>query len=59
MGDTPPSGVDSLNRYNEFLQFIKESDRVCVPTLDMDLFWHTHRLSPVAYEKYCLHYVGN
>ncbi|KAJ5604818.1 hypothetical protein N7510_009972 [Penicillium lagena] len=48
---------DHVSRYLKFLQLIKESKSTLVPTLDIDLLWHTHQLSPVAYEKYCKKYL--
>ena len=29
-----------------------------VPTLDIDLVWHTHQLVPSKYQQDCEHYVG-
>ncbi|KAJ6000280.1 hypothetical protein N7481_000689 [Penicillium waksmanii] len=45
---------DHTFRYLKFLQLMKESKSTLVPTLDIDLLWHTHQLSPVAYGKYSL-----
>ncbi|KAH8705709.1 hypothetical protein BGW36DRAFT_422251 [Talaromyces proteolyticus] len=49
---------DHVFRYLKFLQLMKESKSILVPTLDIDLLWHTHQLSPVAYDKYCKTHVG-
>ncbi|KAJ5825222.1 hypothetical protein N7474_002360 [Penicillium riverlandense] len=49
---------DHVSRYLKFLQLMKENKCTLVPTLDIDLLWHTHQLSPVAYEKYCKKYLG-
>lgn len=49
---------DHVFRYLKFLQLMKESKSILVPTLDIDLLWHTHQLSPVAYDKYCRTHVG-
>ncbi|OOQ84106.1 hypothetical protein PEBR_31789 [Penicillium brasilianum] len=50
---------DHVFRYLKFLQLMKENkSTTLVPTLDIDLLWHTHQLSPVAYEKYCNTHVG-
>jgi hypothetical protein len=49
---------DHVPRYLKFLQLMKESKSTLVPTLDIDLLWHTHQLSPVAYEEYCKTHVG-
>ena len=41
---------DSITRYNAFLQLIwrpdKPSGLIMVPTLDIDLIWHSHQLNP-------------
>jgi hypothetical protein len=49
---------DHVFRYLKFLQLMKESIAILVPTLDIDLLWHTHQLSPVAYDKYCKTHIG-
>ncbi|GAB1317002.1 hypothetical protein MFIFM68171_07212 [Madurella fahalii] len=46
-------------RYLRFLQLMKAHESTTfVPTLDIDLIWHTHQLSPAAYERYCRIHVG-
>lgn len=46
-------------RYVKFLQLMKDyPSTVFVPTLDIDLVWHTHQLSPYAYNTYCRTNVG-
>lgn len=43
------------NKYVRFLTMIRQNpDQLCVPTLDVDLAWHTHQLMPSAYYKTCL-----
>ncbi|CAG8282932.1 unnamed protein product [Penicillium salamii] len=49
---------DHTSRYIKFLQLMKEYKCTFVPTLDIDLLWHTHQLSPLAYGKYCQTQVG-
>lgn len=39
---------DHVFRYVQFLQLMKESKSTLVPTLDIDILWHTHQPSPVA-----------
>lgn len=40
----------AVNKYARFLQIAKENPRrMVVPTLDVDLAWHTHQLSPQSY----------
>ncbi|KAH6855531.1 hypothetical protein B0I37DRAFT_337966 [Chaetomium sp. MPI-CAGE-AT-0009] len=47
------------DRYLKFLGLIKDHPKaVFVPTLDIDLIWHTHQLSPAAYDAYCRTHVG-
>ncbi|EAQ87091.1 predicted protein [Chaetomium globosum CBS 148.51] len=47
------------DRYLKFLGLMKDHPKkVFVPTLDIDLFWHTHQLSPAAYNTYCRRHVG-
>ncbi|KAG8525652.1 uncharacterized protein KY384_000412 [Bacidia gigantensis] len=57
-----PSAPSVLNRFiAKYERFIwitklsaKTSNRVAVPTLDVDLVWHTHQLSPPSYYTYTL-----
>ncbi|KAK4150448.1 hypothetical protein C8A00DRAFT_36946 [Chaetomidium leptoderma] len=49
----------SQTRYLKFLALIKSHPSTTfVPTLDIDLVWHTHQLSPAAYDAYCRAHVG-
>ncbi|KAJ4294725.1 hypothetical protein N0V88_004959 [Collariella sp. IMI 366227] len=46
-------------RYIKFLQLLHaHSTLTFVPTLDIDLVWHTHQLSPIPYRNYCTTHVG-
>ncbi|KAJ1551675.1 hypothetical protein HK096_004954 [Nowakowskiella sp. JEL0078] len=46
-------------RYARFIMLIKqESGRFMVPTLDIDLAWHTHQLHPYRYQIFGLNNVG-
>lgn len=47
-----PRFVDrAIDKYVAFLQLAKDSPNECiVPTLDIDLIWHAHMLSPQDYE---------
>jgi len=52
-----PSAADTMARliqkYTRFVTIIAASPlRVAVPTLDVDLAWHTHQLAPSAYYRY-------
>jgi len=43
------------HRYTRFIRLMKEGvldHRMAVPTLDVDLAWHTHQLSPHSYMDY-------
>jgi len=40
-------------KYSRFMDIVRDNRlHVCVPTLDVDLAWHTHQLSPLAYFDY-------
>ncbi|KAH6897304.1 hypothetical protein B0T10DRAFT_535886 [Thelonectria olida] len=42
-----------LTKYNRFFEIIKSHPlNVAVPTLDIDLAWHTHQLRPRAYYQF-------
>ncbi|KAJ3104352.1 hypothetical protein HDU97_009325 [Phlyctochytrium planicorne] len=42
-------------RYHKFLTLMaKEPGKFLVPTLDIDLMWHTHQLHPYKYQQYGL-----
>ena len=52
---------DATVRYHKFLLLMKkvQSKRtLIVPTLDIDLCWHTHQLFPRSYREWCLQYLG-
>lgn len=52
-----PNTMDRLLvKYQRFFQIIKaERFHMAVPTLDVDLAWHTHQLSPWSYMQYSVH----
>ncbi|KAG8157449.1 hypothetical protein KVR01_012833 [Diaporthe batatas] len=42
-----------IKKYERFVSLMADNPtRTCVPTLDVDLAWHTHQLSPSAYYAY-------
>ncbi|KXJ96152.1 hypothetical protein Micbo1qcDRAFT_231256 [Microdochium bolleyi] len=42
-----------IKKYQRFMKLISDNPlRVVVPTLDVDLAWHTHQLSPREYHSY-------
>ncbi|KAH8596636.1 hypothetical protein B0O99DRAFT_685632 [Bisporella sp. PMI_857] len=44
-----------LEKYSRFITIIAENPKcTAVPTLDVDLAWHTHQLSPAAYYGYTI-----
>lgn len=54
-----PNALDICKRilvkYDRFFQIVASSTgQIAVPTLDVDLGWHTHQLSPQAYFLYSL-----
>lgn len=45
-----------LTKYDRYFTILgAHPDNTAVPTLDVDLAWHTHQLSPPAYYAYSLH----
>src|SRR4051812_25707666 len=63
-GDFPQDFTDeqrrvSFDRYLKWLQMKQRhpKDRLA-PTRDIDLFWHLHMLSPVAYHRDCMRLFG-
>ncbi len=50
------------DRYLKFMLLMKKPAggrvRSLVPTLDVDLFWHTHQLFPKYYHSWCVQNVG-
>ena len=47
-----------LVKYQRFVSIIKDEMHIAVPTLDVDLAWHTHQLSPYSYMKYTIDTTG-
>lgn len=52
-----PAARETMDRlcikYQRFVTIMAENPRgIAVPTLDVDLAWHTHQLSPAAYYAY-------
>ncbi|KAB8228654.1 uncharacterized protein BDW43DRAFT_212308 [Aspergillus alliaceus] len=49
----------AIDRYEKFLQLFRDyPDRTMVPTLDVDLAWHTHLCSPEQYRASLLQRTG-
>ncbi|KAL2255371.1 hypothetical protein VTK26DRAFT_3506 [Humicola hyalothermophila] len=48
-----------LKKYGRFFQLMASNPgKLAVPTLDVDLAWHTHQLSPSRYYAYSLAWMG-
>ncbi|PMD30293.1 hypothetical protein L207DRAFT_641851 [Hyaloscypha variabilis F] len=51
--------LDSQQRYAKFMNLIRMNQNpAIVPAVDIDLFWHTHQLTPSNYFPWCKHHVG-
>jgi hypothetical protein len=49
----------AVDRYGKFLMLVAQKpDLRVVPTLDIDLIWHAHMLSPYDYQRDCLRIAG-
>ncbi|KAH8986680.1 hypothetical protein EDB92DRAFT_2020747 [Lactarius akahatsu] len=48
----------AIVRYHAFLDLMTSSQMLVVPTLDIDLVWHSHQLSGPRYHKDCRTNVG-
>lgn len=58
-----PSASDTMMRlitkYNRFIQIMRANpSKVAVPTLDVDLAWHTHQLNPSMYYRHIVASTG-
>ncbi len=47
-----------LVKYQRFVTIMKDDKHMAVPTLDVDLAWHTHQLSPSQYMAYTIATTG-
>ncbi|KAH8825620.1 hypothetical protein DL96DRAFT_1609437 [Flagelloscypha sp. PMI_526] len=50
--------VHATARYHSFLDLMTTNVGFYVPTLDIDLAWHTHQLCAAQYESDCFEYIG-
>ncbi|KAL5356669.1 hypothetical protein BJX96DRAFT_187394 [Aspergillus floccosus] len=49
----------AVDRYGKFVQLFKlYPDTILVPTLDVDLVWHTHQCSAALYQEYMIAHTG-
>jgi hypothetical protein len=54
-----PLLLSSQERYAKFMNLLRlNTVAMLVPTMDIDLFWHTHQLSTTTYLSWCTRYVG-
>ena len=60
--DVPSALFLSVTRYHKFLLLMKRKPKdkkvALVPTLDIDLCWHTHQLDAVSYRQWCIEHLG-
>ncbi|TKA56758.1 hypothetical protein B0A55_11287, partial [Friedmanniomyces simplex] len=47
-----------LTKYQRFVQIMADPHNMAVPTLDVDLGWHSHQLSPSGYLQYTVSNTG-
>jgi hypothetical protein len=60
--DPVPEGLlaRSQQRYTKFMNLIRTTGNpAIVPTLDIDLFWHTHQLFASTYIPWCASHIGH
>lgn len=50
--------LEAISRYEKFLDMFQYVNFPLVPTLDIDLVWHTHQLSQIPYYEYTRFKVG-
>ena len=61
--DTPSALFRATIRYHKFLLLNSRKEKKgrkvgLVPTLDIDLCWHTHQLFAVSYRAWCIEHLG-
>ncbi|ORZ19751.1 hypothetical protein BCR42DRAFT_489634 [Absidia repens] len=55
----PDALVRGLRNYKDFLLLMKnDPSLIGVPTLEIDVSWHTHQCHPVDYRRFTLQYIG-
>lgn len=58
--DPQATTARAVNKYIRFIELARMNPgRMVVPTLDVDLAWHTHQLSPKAYYRATTLYISN
>ena len=48
----PATATRLIFKYERFVSLMEDPGHMAVPTLDVDLAWHTHQLNPPSYMKY-------
>lgn len=48
----PATMTRLIFKYERFVGIMEDPSHMAVPTLDVDLAWHTHQLNPPSYMKY-------
>jgi hypothetical protein len=48
----PATMTRLILKYERFVSIMEDATNMAVPTLDVDLAWHTHQLNPPSYMKY-------
>lgn len=57
--EAEPTIARFLIKYDRFFSIMaSKPDQVVVPTVDIDLIWHTHQLSPRQYYKFTVAKIG-
>ena len=55
--DSPAAATAAIGRYVQFLRELRCAPTL-VPTLPVDVVWHTHQMRPLRYAADCLRIVG-
>jgi len=57
--DSPFALFKATTRYHKFMLLMNRGSKksFLVPTLDIDLCWHTHQLFPCSYREWCLEHL--
>jgi hypothetical protein len=60
--NTPMALSEAITRYHKFLLLMNRKSKgnrmPLVPTLDIDLCWHTHQLFSFSYRQWCIKHLG-
>ncbi|KAK4987486.1 hypothetical protein LTR50_004618 [Elasticomyces elasticus] len=54
----PATMTRLLVKYSRFFEIMQDRSHMAVPTLDVDLAWHTHQLNPSSYLQYSFKQTG-